>query len=477
VYYNYQAVQLDAVIWFALVSGASIFLFLSGKLRPKLFVVIALIVYLALSPFTGQRYDVFFLLSSGVRLLDHVNPFDPGSPPAYPFVLKWAYPPLYPLYSALSFWVYSALTHHPIPSNSALNYVEINIYPYDVWKVFVPNTLPLLVFLLKLPMVASTFLVYRLLLKTNGHATAAVYWLANPYVVFVTSVWGQLDPIAVACAVVAVVYYQRDKCFSAVFLAALGAAVKAWPAVLIPFFIVSKLKKQGVRALYPLLGVVPVAVASFFLYGLFGNASQSIYAILYARAVPTVGGGFSVNGITWQQILYYLKSPPIPFFLWVWVPAYFLMCFQLYRRGGSIVKWVIVALLMFFLTYNYVNPQFLIWIIPFYLMLNRRLQASVLSFLPLVYVALTYSLYYFVSPTLLYDELSFPPAITEEVRTSVFVYNTPLFLAVVAVIPTAVYVAALLNELRPGSFIRAHGLLKRLVLTTKQRLSQIFVNS
>jgi Gpi18-like mannosyltransferase len=476
VYYNYHAVQLDGAIWFALVSGAVFFLFLGGKLRPKLFVVAALIIYLVLSPFTGQRYDVFFLLSSGIRLLDHVNPFDPGNPPAYPFVLKWAYPPLYPLYSALSFLVYSALTRYPIPPNSALNYAEINIYPYDVWKVFVPNTLPLLVFLLKLPMVASTFLVYRVLLKTNGRVAAAIYWLANPYVVFVTSVWGQLDPIAVACAVVAVVYYQRDKCFSAVFFAALGAAVKAWPAFLIPFFIVSRLKKQGVRALYPLLSAVPVAAASVVLYGLFGNALQSIYAFLYARSVPTVGGGFSVNGITWQQILYYLKSPPIPFFLWVWVPAYFLMCFQLYRRGGSIIRWVIVALLIFFLTYNYVNPQLLIWIIPFYLMLNRRLQASVFSLLPLIYIALTYSLYYFVSPTLLYDELSFPPAITEEVRTSAFVYSTPLFLAVVAVMPTAVYIVSLLYELKPGSFTRIHEFLKLAVSTIRQTLRHVFAD-
>ncbi len=85
-----------------------------GKMR---LVLAAAAVYLAIAPFTGQRYDVYFLLSSGIRILQHVNPFNPGNPALYPGALKWAYPPFYAVYSAFSFAVFQLFTSvvHSIP--------------------------------------------------------------------------------------------------------------------------------------------------------------------------------------------------------------------------------------------------------------------------------------------------------------------------------------------------------------------------
>ncbi len=186
-----EGVLQDASIWIIIAVASALLILLSRVLPTKFFLVIAGATYMGLAPFTGQRYDVYFLYSSGIRLLDRVSPFFPGNPPLYPFPLKWAYPPLYVLYSSLSFLIYHATSGVAVPSNVALVFPGFYSSIYEVWEAFVPPSLPLLVLLLKLPMVASTFVIFDILSKSIGRKIALTFWLANPFVIFISSVWGQ----------------------------------------------------------------------------------------------------------------------------------------------------------------------------------------------------------------------------------------------------------------------------------------------
>lgn len=443
-----QAVASD-VGAYVIVALLGVAFYLVGRRAPyRAFIVLAAAVYLVIAPFTGQRYDVYFLLSSGIRLLQHVNPFYAGSPPVFPGALKWAYPPLYSLYSAVSFLAYRGLTGAPMPSVSSLTWPGYLTSTYNVWLAYVPKSLPALVFLLKLPMILSALATGILLPKMTGSRSSAIFWITNPLVILVAAIWGQLDPIATLLAVAAVFYYGRGKPYHAYFLASLGAAVKVWPVLLIPLFLVDSLRKVGRDSFRPLVAVAPSLVATLGLYAAFGNFFQTVSVFLYARGIPSFSGQFSVNGLTWQQTLAALGAPAVPIFLIVGIPIYVLILGWMYwKRDGDVTKWLVVSVLVFYLTYNYVNPQYLYWILPFLILQRKKIASWLFTALPVAYVALSYNIFYFVSPAILPDEFSTGPSLVEQLKLAHFSSTSLPFIVVGAALPTLLYLVLLRQEL------------------------------
>lgn len=444
-----NAILADLGVYALIAALAAALIFLGRKAGWKAFALVGLGAYLALAPWTGQRYDIYFLLSSGARILQHVNPFDPGNPAVYPSPLKWAYPPIYPLYSSFAFLVYQALTGTALPSVGALTWPGWLTSTYNVFQAFVPPTLPIIVSLLKLPMIASAILTGLLLRKMTGSDSAVAWWIANPLVILVGSMWGQTDPIATLLALASVYYFQKEKEYHAYLLASLGAAVKIWPVLAVPIFLVISLKRKGLVAFKPLVAVLPALLVSLAIYGFYGNPMQSLFVFAYARGIPTFAGAFTVNGLTWQELLFVLHSPPVPLFLVVGIPLYAVILAWAYRKGETdVARLLVVLLLIFYLTYNYVNPQYFYWILPFLMLQKRRFATVAFTALPLVFMFFAYDIFYFASPTLLPDEFSFGASVLEQMKVSLF-YQTPSqFLLISALIPTAAYVFLLRRVLK-----------------------------
>jgi len=200
------------------------------------------------------------------------------------------------------------------------------------------------------------------------------------------------------------------------------------------------------------VAVLPALFVTLTVYGFYGNPLQSLFVFAYARGIPTFAGAFTVNGLTWQELLLVLHSPPIPLFLIVGIPLYAIILAWTYRKGETdVAKLMVVFLLIFYLTYNYVNPQYFYWILPFLMLQRRRLATMAFTALPLLFMFFAYNTFYFVSPTLLPDEFSFGASVLEQMKVSLF-YQTPVqFLLVSALIPTAVYVFLLRRELKRGA--------------------------
>jgi|BEDMetMinimDraft_2_1075160.scaffolds.fasta_scaffold00758_3 hypothetical protein len=447
---NAGGFEFDGALYAVLIMLTLVCILLADRVNPKKFFLIMLSVYLLISPFTGQRYDMYFLITSGIRVLDHVNPFDPGQPPAYPYPLKWAYPPLYPLYSALSFLVYSWFTHTSIPSTSATVYPGYYTAVYSVWRGYVTPIMPLLVFLLKIPMILSYAAIYMVLSSHVGERTAIKQWAANPLALLICAVWGQLDPIAVALALLSLDSYTKGKTHYAYLYAALGGAVKLWPAVLIPIYLAQTVRLGVARAMRPaILGVIPVAAASIGVYAYFGHPLQTLSILVYSRGVPTYAGEFSVNGLTWQWILYFLKSPPIPLFLFVGPPVYAAILAYAYRHPkADPVALLMIIILTLFLTYNYVNPQYFLWVVPLLTLQRRKASAWIFTALPLLFVGLSYNAFYFISPALLYDTYAPSASIAEELKLAFFYSYKPLFITVTGVVPLLAYIFEIAAQIR-----------------------------
>jgi Gpi18-like mannosyltransferase len=336
-----------------------------------------------------------------------------------------------------------------LPSVAALTWPGWLTSTYNVFQAFVPSTLPIIVSLLKLPIIACAILTGLLLRKMTGADSSVAWWIANPLVILVGSIWGQIDPIATLLALASVYYFQKEKEYHAYLLASFGAAVKIWPVLVVPIFLVISLKRRGLAAFKPLVAVLPALLVTLVVYGFYGNPLQSLFVFAYARGIPTFAGAFTVNGLTWQELLFVFHSPPIPLFLVVGIPLYAIILAWTYRKGETdVAKLMVVFLLIFYLTYNYVNPQYFYWILPFLMLQRRRLATIAFTALPLFFMFFAYNIFYFVSPTLLPDEFSFGASVLEQMKVSFF-YQTPVqFLLISALIPTAVYVFLLRRELK-----------------------------
>lgn len=349
-------------------------------------------IYLLFSVFYGQRYDMYFLLSSGFRVIFGTSPYIPSANllPG----LQWAYPPGYIPWSYLIDKLYLMFHGFAGVSNTTLNFIGTEYgQPYGAWRSLAGFNLLELYLFLKIPMVAAFFWSHNVLGKLSGSYNQKL-WLINPLVVIVAILWGQLDILAVAFMLQALLSYRSGYSGRAVLFASAGAAFKIFPALLIPFFVLTSKNKARTSAC-----VLPVLFLVFAIYQFTGGITSSVYGLLFARAIPTFAGNFVSNGLTWQVILPYLGLKSFPsLFLYLFVPAYIVLTMVSVMKKVRIEDYAILMFMLFFLTYNFVNPQYMIWVIPLMVITSREKWARNLSILGLVFMILTYSYTYFINP-------------------------------------------------------------------------------
>jgi len=404
---------------------------LISQFRWKYWPLIILVGYVSISPFFGQRYDMFYLLIGGFHVLRGVNPFISSS--SLPGALKWAYPPYYLMWSTLADLFAGFLTRMPVPSPSSLVYPGLLFGQiYNVWMVFAPSSLPLYYFLQKVPIISSTFLIYYLLLrKFEVKLNTVKFWLLNPFVILIGAVWGQFDVVASLFLLLSIYFLRKGRTDLATLASVTGFWVKIFPLFSLPFILISSRNKR--RDIFiSLAGSVPALLYYFFT----GSFTTDLFTLIFSRAVPTYHGLFSANGLSWQVILEGLGVTGFPsIFTYTVIPFVFLLGVLYYFKRGNVVNYVIAEFLFFFLTYNFVNPQYFILLLPLFLINADVRNYLVYSFYPFAYTVLSYSFTYFIVPSLSYYYFSSQIGEIEAMRTwftgSIFVIY-PLILVFVA---------------------------------------------
>ncbi len=404
--------------------------------RPRWMAALSVPLLIAVAALFGQRYDMFFMLSSGVRELVHVNPFVQSA--AVPGYLKWIYPPFYVPYSALSAIIYHSVLGLPLPPNSQLNYPGAYLSnPYASWLAFVPAQLPIYWLILKVPMLMGTIGIYYLLSRKFKIPSAEKLWLLNPFVILVGVGWGQLDILAASCLALSLLFYQKGDTFSAAGFAAIGGAVKIFPALLIPFILLRS--RQRTRDLLPILATVGVV---FAIYWYTGSVMGDLGTLLSTNSQPNSYGAFYANGLTWQILIPWQSFPPL--LILVFAPLYLYEIFRFYRGQAELAPIMVEVFLIFYLTYNLVNSQYFIYIV-FLLLLAKDYRGALLfSFLPALYLLLTQSLTYFINPALSYWYYASPLGQAEQLQ--LIVVTTTHLSWILALAATAIYLIRLLRS-------------------------------
>ncbi|MCL4451181.1 MAG: DUF2029 domain-containing protein [Candidatus Thermoplasmatota archaeon] len=392
--------------------GTFVVFFLTVEIRSKRYLYLVP-VYIALSIIYGQRYDDYFMISLGMRLFDKVNPYLPAgfTPPG----LQWEYPPLYAIWSYFVVVFTHYVLEFRIPSNTQLNYIEVSYNNvYSAWRALAGSNLIILYGLAKLPFVLSFFWINSIIVRMSGKQQWKL-WLINPFAVVVGIMWGQLDVLGLAFLLQALAYHKQGKDFNAVLFASIGAAIKIFPVFVMPLLIArSRNKILSVSA------IIPVMLLSLLMYAASGNVLMDLNTLFMGRAVPTYLGVFISEGLTWQVIVSDLLVRSFPsLFLYVFAPAYIIYTAYAIRKGVSMESYFIICMLMFFVTYNFMNPQYLIWILPFFILLGEVQYAALISILGSLYLFLDYSYAYFLNPDIAWNYNASFLGQLEEVRHAI----------------------------------------------------------
>lgn len=384
----------EAFLITGIAAFAAFFLIVEIKSRKYLFLVP---VYIGLSIVYGQRFDDYFMISLGMRIYERSNPY---APTGFTLTgLQWEYPPLYAIWSYLATVFGHYVLGFRIPYNTGLNYVEVSYNNvYSAWRALSGVNLIVFYGLAKIPFVISFFWINYILAKEKGRQQWKL-WLINPFAVVVGIMWGQLDVLGLAFLLQAIIYHKEGKDFKAVLFASIGTAIKIFPVFVIPLLIA-----RSKRKLFSSLAIIPIILLSLLVYAASGSILLDLNTLVMGRSVPTYLGVYISQGLTWQIVLSDLVIRSFPsIFIYVFVPSYIAYTIYAFKCNIGLERYFITSMLIFFVTYNFMNPQYLIWIIPFFIFLGEYRYAAFVSLLGSIYLYLNYSYTYFLNPDIAWN--------------------------------------------------------------------------
>jgi hypothetical protein len=379
-------------------------------------------VRLVLMPISAHPFDVYVWYTISQRVLNYGPFYLQGFPPLW---YHYMMVPLAYTYAGLA----TVFSSGVIPMSSVPS--AFNFYPsYSVQVI--PGLL--FDFVVKVPFLISDVLVTLLLYKIvkeltkskRAAETAALLWFLNPFVIWISAVWGMWDTLPVLFSLAALYLVSKKRfAFSAVCLS-LGVALKLYPALfLLPlaFYLyrssaVSERWKNfakfyGVFAgaslilFLPYLGTIEkflISFSSLHIVGAsvisplgpvgFGITYWSIYLLYQWVLNVSLSGGF-IFLISLASLL--LVAVSLGLVYW-WIS-------KLVFRNPTFDLSVAMLLSIFalFLSYRAIPEQYLTWALPFLIILIiggriRKAYYWAASSVALLYAVLNCPLPFFFLP-------------------------------------------------------------------------------
>jgi hypothetical protein len=208
---------------------------------------------------------------------------------------------------------------------------------------------------LKLPYVLLDFLIALLLLKLSAdNRRLLALWLFNPLSLYAVYMLGQFDILPAALTVMALVLIRDRRPVAAALLLGLGAALKTYPLLLLPFVLIrtGTIKQFFNAALIGLLGFIvpllPVINSAAFRYTM--THSNLMQGIFYAHIEVSSGQS-------------------IPLYVLIWVIVFWISWI---RRNNYDLLPEFLTLTLTVILISHFHAQWLVWSLPFLILLTVK---------------------------------------------------------------------------------------------------------
>ena len=232
-------------------------------------------------------------------------------------------------------------------------------------------------FVIKTPAILADLLIVGLLATVSGGgAGAALLYLLNPVTILLSVYHGQVHTVAVAGAVLALWLAERGRSMASAFVLALAATVRQHFAVLIvPLWMGSGARRAltflGFAFTLLLLNVplfasahpgrvlMPMSNTGLWGYAMIVRHGPRVLALAGLSGVEATLAPLDRGLETYGPALYWIWT--IVFVVWVW-----------WRRVEDLWRAALVYLLGFYAIGPGFGVQWLIWAVPFWLVVERR---------------------------------------------------------------------------------------------------------
>jgi Gpi18-like mannosyltransferase len=387
---------------------------------------LALFVRILIAPWTEQRFDNYVNRLWGSLIYGYNNyPFEPNMPVGFPLILRYAFPPIWLLIVLSVFPVWLRISGYIFPVNPESLWIHgINSGNiFESYRSFVPQALPLLDFLFKLPNILADigigYLLYKFAKDTKYEKAVLFLWLFNPYTIHISTVWGLFDPLCTFFALGSVyLLWKNRQTLSAIFLS-LGVATKMYPLFFFIPILIYVYKKQGLQKsskYFIIFLLASLIILSSFL--LFPGGLEFIYRLFLFKASPDMYGKNLIGGLTWTNVFSLFQfEVNIPIFPLIFIPIY--LGFNYIFWNGkkdfeSLVSCLVCVLFGVYLSYTVVNPQYVFWMLPLllFLVINGKFSKKlywIFSAIPLLFMYSHYNPLQFVSPVIIWKEWNYLP--------------------------------------------------------------------
>ena len=365
------------------------------KTRNSIFwpVSLSLVLQIGLGLFFGHAYDQRIYMATGYLVGTGQNPYIPQDlvsvfhNSAFQGMTSVGYPPPWPLVTGLVYF----LTYRLFP-----NFLLYNLA-------------------LKLPILAANialaFLVKDNLEKMGASPQACrrawIFMLFNPFILVVTSAWGQFDSIVALLALLAILFLAENRRIVSAVLLALAIAFKptALPLLLAAFLFLFGCRWRKLLAYFGILflSLIVFCVGPFWVFH--WDASIILH---HWNAQVSVGGGMSF--MTFLELV--ISSYQLPGLWWLlgllWAPALVLSALRLPGGGKDLPDLLLksaVMILIFFLFRTWLSEPNLILILPILVILasTGKLDQRLLTafwIVPLIFSLFNTSLTQLLFPSL-----------------------------------------------------------------------------
>jgi Glycosyltransferase family 87 len=238
--------------------------------------------------------------------------------------------------------------------------------------------------LVKLPVLLADLGLVALLARMGagrglGMLPAWLYAL-HPVSILVTGFHGQFDAAALLCVLLAVHWLEAGRTLRSALALALGIALKSFPVLLLPFFL---LAVTGTRARLRFLALATLPVAALLAPFALDDAAALRRELLGYGGVADFGWIGFVRAVRWlvTGVLARSEAPHWPTLV-PFAKAGFLLAFAVLlvlvaarRLRFSLDTAALAVFLAFLAFYGAVSAQYLLWVVPFGVLVPDRYAA------------------------------------------------------------------------------------------------------
>ena len=399
---------------------------LKGKKERIVLIIIGLLILLLLAPWTEQRFDNYVQRLWGSTVYQYsFLPFYPTMPVDYPPTLRYSYPPvlLYIILTLFPIWLStSGYVFPPNPSSLWIHGLDVNNI-FERYRSFVPQSLPTLDLLLKLPNIIASIGIAIVLSKffadSKQKNTILLLWLFNPFIIYISAVWGLADALCAFLATLSVYFLLKKRNLLSSLILASAIATKLYPIFFVIPILIYLYKNQGKIAFFKyLLFSLMFGALIFGSFFIFPGGSKLVSDLFLFRASPDMMGGNLFGGMTWMSVLSFFSwEGNLPIFPLIFIPAYFGINYLFWKRKNtfdSLIIFLTCTILLAYLSYTVVNPQYILWVLPFllYLTFKRKYPRKLFiafSLFPLIFIFSVFNPLYMLSPAVVLNENNYPP--------------------------------------------------------------------